>query len=128
MNPFLLGGLSFAALLGLLSLGIPIAFAAAFVAILGLLIFQGSAVAWMYATTVPFSEVASYAYIIIPLFILMGDFAFYGGLAEGLFYTTSRWVGRLPGGLAIAAAIGGAALDGGRSCCCFCQSLVVDTT
>jgi tripartite ATP-independent transporter DctM subunit len=44
----------------------------------------------------------------------MGDFAFYGGLAEGLFYTTSRWVGRLPGGLAIATAIGGA----GFGACC----------
>jgi tripartite ATP-independent transporter DctM subunit len=114
MNPFLLGGLSVVALLGLLSLGIPIAFAAAFVGIVGLLIFQGPTIAWMYASTVPFSEVASYAFIIIPLFTIMGDFAFYGGLAEGLFYTTSRWVGRLPGGLGIAAAIGGA----GFGACC----------
>ena len=114
MSPLLIGGIAFAGLLGCLVIGIPIGFGAAFVGIIGLLILQGPTVTWMYAATIPYSEVAFYGFIMIPLFIIMGDFAFYGGLAEGLFYTTRRWFGRFPGGMSIATAVGGA----GFGACC----------
>jgi C4-dicarboxylate transporter DctM subunit len=38
----------------------------------------------------------------IPLFILMGELAFYGGLSKDAFTTLHKWVGHLRGGLAIA--------------------------
>ena len=108
MSPFLIGGCAFAGLFGCVAVGIPIAFAAAFVGTIGLLIISGPAVTWMYVGGLPYSEVAFYGYTIIPLFILMGDFAFEAGFAEGVYFTARKWFGRLPGGLAIATAIGGA--------------------
>lgn len=43
----------------------------------------------------------SYTLLAIPLFILMGEFIFMGGLGESLFEMASKWLSRLPGGLAM---------------------------
>jgi tripartite ATP-independent transporter DctM subunit len=45
---------------------------------------------------------------IIPLFILMGEFAFFSGLITGAYSFMNKWLGHLPGGLAMAT-IGGCA-------------------
>src|SRR5699024_10739165 len=45
---------------------------------------------------------ASYLLTVIPLFILMGAFAHHAGIGHRLFNMARRWVGHLPGGLAIA--------------------------
>ncbi len=45
---------------------------------------------------------------VIPLFVLMGEFAFHAGLTRELYGTAYRWLGHLPGGLAMAT-IGGCA-------------------
>ncbi len=104
----LIGGLSFFVLFLLLFMGVPIAFAAAFCGIIGLLILQGPEITWMYVSTAPYSEATVYNYILIPLFIFMGELAFHGGFATGIFYTASQWIGRIRGGLGIATVLGGA--------------------
>jgi C4-dicarboxylate transporter, DctM subunit len=40
---------------------------------------------------------------VIPLFVLMGMLAGQGGMSKDAFYTFNKWVGHLPGGLAMAA-------------------------
>jgi len=55
-----------------------------------------------------YGSVSVYDLSVIPLFLLMGQFAFYGGLSRDFYFTMYRWLGRLPGGLAIAT-IGGCA-------------------
>ncbi|HPV30768.1 MAG TPA: TRAP transporter large permease subunit, partial [Deltaproteobacteria bacterium] len=49
-----------------------------------------------------FSVFASYNLTVIPLFVLMGQIAFHSGISQRLFDTAYRFIGHLPGGLAIA--------------------------
>jgi len=51
--------------------------------------------------TVPYNIASQYSFSVIALFTLMGVFAFYSGLSEGLFDAAAKWTGRMPGGLAI---------------------------
>jgi tripartite ATP-independent transporter DctM subunit len=60
------------------------------------------------AQIVPFTTLASYTLAVIPLFILMGTFCSYGRIAEDCYATVNKWLGHLPGGLAMAT-IGGCA-------------------
>ena len=55
-----------------------------------------------------YGSISLYDLSVIPLFLLMGQFAFYGGLSRDFYFTMHKWLGRLPGGLAIAT-IGGCA-------------------
>ena len=52
--------------------------------------------------TVPYSTFSQYDLSVIPLFILMGAFAFEAGLSEDLYKAVYRWLGHLRGGLAMA--------------------------
>lgn len=49
-----------------------------------------------------FATFSSYSLSVAPMFILMGTIAFYSGISSRLFDTANKWLGRLPGGLAIA--------------------------
>lgn len=59
--------------------------------------------------TSPYDTIASYTNSVVPLFVLMGCLCFYSGITKDLFRTANSWLGRLPGGLAIAS-IGATAL------------------
>ncbi|OGA14581.1 MAG: C4-dicarboxylate ABC transporter permease [Betaproteobacteria bacterium RIFCSPLOWO2_02_FULL_63_19] len=54
------------------------------------------------------SRVSSYDLSVVPLFILMGQFATHGGLGRSVFHAARAWFGHYRGGLAIAT-IGGCA-------------------
>ncbi|MXU64298.1 TRAP transporter large permease [Oceanomicrobium pacificus] len=67
------------------------------------------------AGQVPHSKIASQALSLIPTFILIGYLAYYAGLTKALFEAAKRWVGWLPGGLAVStvfATAGFAAVSG----------------
>lgn len=55
-----------------------------------------------------FTTFASYSMSVIPLFIFMGNIAFNCGVSRRLYQAAYKWMGRLPGGLAVAT-IGGCA-------------------
>jgi C4-dicarboxylate transporter, DctM subunit len=73
----------------------------------------GLAGAWMiYGTTAPvlnqlkqvtYSTFSSYSLSVIPLFLLMGQFAALGGLSQALFKAAEAWIGHRKGGVAMAA-------------------------
>ena len=50
----------------------------------------------------PMDESASYNLSVIPLFILMGQFAFISGISTDIYKTVYNWMGHLRGGLAMA--------------------------
>ncbi|MCF8095233.1 MAG: TRAP transporter large permease [Desulfobacteraceae bacterium] len=50
----------------------------------------------------PFDEAKSYTMSVIPLFILMGQFAFISGISTDIYKTVYNWMGHFRGGLAIA--------------------------
>ena len=52
--------------------------------------------------TVPYSTLSSQNLSVVPLFILMGAFAFSAGISEDLYRTVHKWLGHFRGGLAMA--------------------------
>ncbi len=62
-----------------------------------------------FMNSMAFARFASYDLSVIPLFILMGQFATQGGISKSLFEFTAAVVGRFRGGLAMAAVMASAA-------------------
>jgi tripartite ATP-independent transporter DctM subunit len=106
MDPLTMGLLGLAAIFVLIVLGMRIAFATALVGFLGLWIMKNMAVAGKVVGFLPYGIVAHYSLSVIPLFIIMGYYAFYAGLTDDIFFTARQWIGHLPGGLAIATVFG----------------------
>jgi tripartite ATP-independent transporter DctM subunit len=52
---------------------------------------------------------STYGFTVIPVFILMGQLAFNGGIAKGLYAAAHRFIGHIPGGLAMATVAGATA-------------------
>jgi len=52
--------------------------------------------------TVFYTHASSYTLTTIPLFTLMGQFIFHAGISNSLYDTAHKWLGRVPGGLAVA--------------------------
>jgi tripartite ATP-independent transporter DctM subunit len=53
-----------------------------------------------------YDTAGSYMMTVVPMFILMGEFAYRSGISQDLFDTANKWLSRLPGGLAISAVAG----------------------
>lgn len=73
------------------------------------------------AVTTMYHTFTNQPFAVVPLFILMGAFAYEFGLVDDLFDAAQRWWGRFPGGLAIAttfSAAGFAAVTGSSNACC----------
>ena len=115
-------------LLLLVVLGMRVAFAAALAGLVGLVLifwsrkgFAGDELFWALdvaaktAGQVPHSKISSQALSLIPTFILIGYLAYYAGLTKAMFEAAKRWLGWLPGGLAVStvfATAGFAAVSG----------------
>ena len=56
-----------------------------------------------------FDALANYGLTVIPLFVLMGQIAFNAGIAKRLYDCAHRFLGHIPGGLAIATVAGATA-------------------
>lgn len=52
---------------------------------------------------------STYGFTVIPVFILMGQLAFNGGIAKGLYSAAHRFIGHIPGGLAMTTVAGATA-------------------
>lgn len=98
--------------------GMPIAFAMLLAGVLGnAYLLSVPAATHLMATNV-WEQFSSYGLSVIPLFVLMGQFAYRAGVTERLYQAAYKWVGRLPGGLAgttIAACAGFSAICGSNS-------------
>ena len=53
--------------------------------------------------SMPFETFSNYSLSIVPLFLLMGQFATRGGMSKALFSAAEAWLGHLKGGVAMAA-------------------------
>lgn len=100
--------LCFAVLFGLLLTGFPVALALALSGALGLLMVGGPAMLFGILKTAPYSTVSSYEIITVPMFVAMAELVLLSGLADSLFATATKWVGRVKGGLAMATVLAGA--------------------
>jgi C4-dicarboxylate transporter DctM subunit len=102
MNPETVGIIGIGLLLLLFLLRMPVAFAMALVGFAGFAYLCGIDPALSLLSQDIFETFSSYPLSVIPMFILMGSFAFASGISERLYKTTYTWVGSLRGGLTIA--------------------------
>ena len=106
MDPVAAGYLSLLVLTAFLVSGVRIAFATALCGFAGLWVLRGYHAAASLSVTAIFGHIANYTLLVLPLFIMMGFFAFYAGITRDLYWMARQWLGHLPGGLAIATIIG----------------------
>lgn len=101
----------FLLLLVLIALRVPVGLAMLIAGMVGYVHLNG----WMplinYFKTGPYYRFSTYELSVIPLFLLMGQFATHAGLSQALFATANRFLGRRRGGVAMAA-VGGCAAFG----------------
>jgi len=102
MTPTEAGIYGFIVLVALMFLKIPVGFVMALVGLLGFAFL----VSWDAALNLmaqDFSSIfGSYNLTVIPLFVLMGQMAHHSGMSGRLFHAAYRFLGTLPGGLAVA--------------------------
>jgi tripartite ATP-independent transporter DctM subunit len=111
MSNFDVGLLMFGAALVLIALRMPVGVAMLVVGGIGFATISGWDRLFASLNSLTFSRFSSYTLSVIPLFLLMGDFATKGGMNRALFRCARAWMGHWRGGLAVAT-IGGCAAFG----------------
>ncbi|TCP44119.1 TRAP transporter large permease [Rhodovulum marinum] len=96
-----LGGL--AALIVLIALRMPIAYAMILVGGLGIAALNGPALMLNQLKTLAWGQFSIYDLSVVPMFVLMGAFASRAGLSQALFRAGNAWLGWMRGGTAMAA-------------------------
>lgn len=86
----------------LLAMGMYIGIAMALVGLIGLCMLVGTHAGVSILGITPIAEGSSYTLSVIPLFVLMGQFAFRSGISSDIFKSVYAWLGHLRGGLAMA--------------------------
>ncbi len=112
------------AMVVLVILGMNLGVSMFLVGLVGYAIASGSFKTALYLfRTVPFTTASSYTMCVIPLFIIMGEFALQSGMSKGLYDTCERWFGKFPGGLSLATIVS----CGGFGAICGSSSAAVAT-
>ncbi len=109
MSPVMLALTIFAIMLVLMAVRTPIAIAMFVAGCAGYVAQAGWGPLSSFLNTQAFARFASYDLSVIPLFILMGNFATQGGISKALFGFAAAVMGRFKGGLAMAAVLASAA-------------------
>ncbi len=117
LDPLVSGLIGMGALMVMVFLGVRVYIAATIVGMLGIV----SIIGWDAGTgivgTIPHSKSTLYALSVLPMFILIGYLAFHAGITAAAFDAAKKWIGWVPGGLAVATvfAAGGFAAVSGAS-------------
>ena len=102
MSPELIGILGIVFMFVLLAFRMYIGMAMALAGFLGLCVLVGPEAGIHILGITPLTEGSSYTLSVIPLFVLMGQFAFISGISSDIYKTVYAWLGHLSGGLAMA--------------------------
>ena len=101
MSPETVGIIGFILLFIFMYMGMPLGFCMGFTGFLGEVVLFGLNGALVQLGMVPYANVATFTFCVVPLFTLMGDFAHISGLTEGAYNFVHKLLGRLRGGLAM---------------------------
>ncbi len=99
MDPILIGITALICLLALSALGIPVGIALGTVALTGLLLVAGPAMALITLKTLPYALGTSYTLVVVPMFILMGLVVSSAGIVTDLYNSIYRWLSRFRGSM-----------------------------
>jgi C4-dicarboxylate transporter DctM subunit len=102
VDPILIGILGIGVMLFLMVAGVPIAFSMGIVGIIGTAIVVGWTQALSQIVLIAWGKGIDFVFVCIPLFVFMGQLTSTTGIAADLYEFLERWLGRLPGGLAVA--------------------------
>jgi tripartite ATP-independent transporter DctM subunit len=97
------GFMMFGAMLVLLAIRVPIGIAMLLTGVIGYVTMTGWTPLLNYLKSVAFSRFSVYDLSVIPMFLLMGQFASRGGLSKSLFDAANSIIGHWRGGVAMAA-------------------------
>jgi C4-dicarboxylate transporter DctM subunit len=102
MSEVTIGIIGLAVILLMFLTGIELGFAMAIVGFVGFGIIVSTKAALNLLAKDVFDVFASYGFTVIPLFVLMGQIAFNAGIAKRLYNSSYKFIGHIPGGLAMA--------------------------
>jgi C4-dicarboxylate transporter DctM subunit len=85
-----------------LASGMPICLALGLSGMIGLFLIEGISGSFVAISSVAYEEVWGGGLLAIPMFVFMGNLVVQFGIGIDLYDTTYKWMGRFPGGLAIA--------------------------
>jgi C4-dicarboxylate transporter DctM subunit len=102
MSPVTVGIVGIGFLIVLFLIRLPVAFAMGLVGVVGFAYLAGPGPALSILSQDIFEQFSSYPLTVIPMFILMGTFAFASGISRRLYETAYTWVGQFRGGLTMA--------------------------
>ncbi len=106
MNEITVGIIALVLLLLLFATGIELGFAMALVGFVGFAYLNGLQSAMNLLGRDIYDVITNYGYTVFPLFILMGQIGFNAGIAVRLFDAAHKFIGHIPGGLAMATVAG----------------------
>jgi tripartite ATP-independent transporter DctM subunit len=106
MEPVTLGIVGLLALVGLIAIRIPIAYAMILVGGFGIVYVNGPLLMMSQMKTLGWGVFSNYGLSVVPMFVLMGALASRAGLSQDLFRGANAWLGWMRGGTAMAAIAG----------------------
>jgi len=108
MSGIAIGFVAMAVMMLFLALRMSIGLALTLVSFVGIAMMRNTQVAFTSLGLVPYEFMSHWTLSAIPMFLLMGALASNSGMMSDLYVALRLWVGRLPGGLAIATSFAGA--------------------
>jgi len=102
MDPLIAGLIMICILLFFLFVGLPIAFSLGISGIICVYMVTGWNTTYGFISTTPFNTSASWVYVVLPLFVLMGMLSNSAGIGKHAFTIANYWIGKIKGGLAMA--------------------------
>jgi C4-dicarboxylate transporter, DctM subunit len=120
MNPLIIGVIGILLVLALMACKMPIGFAMMLVGSLGFAYLVNFQAALQIVGVASYGVASNYEWLVLPLFFFLAAILFFGGLGEDMYGIAYVFLGRLPGGLAMAtilanaifAAISGSSIAG----------------
>ena len=109
MSEILVGIIALIVLLLFFATGIELGFSMALIGFVGFAYLNGFHAAVNLLSRDVFDVITNYGYTVFPLFILMGQIGFNSGIAARLYDAAHKFIGHVPGGLAMATVIGATA-------------------
>src|SRR4030067_87301 len=106
MNEIMVGIIGLAVLLFLFATGIELGFAMGLVGFVGFAYLNGFHSAINLLSRDFYDVITNYGYTVFPLFVLMGQVGFNAGIAVRLYDSAHKFIGHVPGGLAMATVLG----------------------
>jgi C4-dicarboxylate transporter, DctM subunit len=109
MSDLTFGVIGLVVLVILMFFSIPVALVFGIVGFAGISILWGVNPALTMISTIPASVTTNYTWTTMPMFVMMGYFAFKSGIIDECYEGFRLWIGRIPGGLAHTVILGNAA-------------------